>query len=645
MNKKTLAFSIAGILCIGGAFCYGFMKTANNSMTRAYYVDRQIDFASLIAGKLSTDLYTGKITVSKNDVSYVFGVKNVYTDASKKSIYFKDGCILNYTAINGMTSFVGTSSSLTVNSAVTTTFKDMYGETNINFTDGSVMAGLTSPDDIDNGYYTHFLIENETDIPIVIDKLQVSYSCENGNAFNVDTNNFDVSSDIDIGQGTTNNPYEIKDRVSYIEYGQKISSGVLPSDTCFILKNDITVYEQFSNSTSTYKGTFDGNGHTIHYYPDYESINSVNVGMFNILDGAVIKDLNIEGIFETKGDKTMYVGTLAGTATNSIFTNINVDVDIMGNVNVGGLVAEDNNGYYENCSYMGVIDGSYILYAGGITAQGQNTTIDGSTFGGIIYSKQLAGGIIGELNGGYVTGCTETSNGQVLGPVDIGGIVGYGHGDVEIFDCSADGYVVINDGLTEKSNTGGIVGKFTSSSTISYCNVTATIRGWENVGGIAGYSESTITNCSFTGNITGDICLGGIVGRTTKDVSYCIAGSSSNPIYLSGKDSVLYAGGIVGNTSASISKCNAYVKVDVNLIDNAIGSTGGIVGAIESENNVSIDNVYVDACWNKSTENIGKEENQYVGFYCGHQVSENVEYTNLLVNPYYGIKTTPTIIG
>jgi len=133
-----------------------------------------------------------------------------------------------------------------------------------------------------------------------------------------------------------------------------------------------------------------------------------------------------------------------------------------------------------------------------------------------------------------------------------GGIVGSTGGSSVITNCSNHGNITIPHATTSRADVGGIVGNMTAT-VISYCYNYGNIRGRDNAGGIAGYSNCDITRCGNYGKISNTRettygYAGGISGRSNGgNISQCFNAGEIT--------SVKYAGGIfahipAGKTSA-----------------------------------------------------------------------------------------------
>lgn len=221
----------------------------------------------------------------------------------------------------------------------------------------------------------------------------------------------------------------------------------LPSIIVNLLQSDVE-YESFG----TFKGHFDGNGHTIRGIDDILG-DGCHIGLFSQNYGT-IENLNIK--------------------------NINVT----GKSEVGSIVAQNKSkGTVRNCSVSGNITGSDSV--GGLVGYNKGEVLDCSFEGGIS-GKDTVGGIAG-CNAGNVKDCSTDVS--IQGNRVVGGIIGHSSEIVETcrsnanIDCTslAGGLVGINSGRLR--NSGCSIG-------ISRDKYNLMLSGF-----VAGRNEGSIDNC------------------------------------------------------------------------------------------------------------------------------------------------------
>lgn len=217
-------------------------------------------------------------------------------------------------------------------------------------------------------------------------------------------------------------------------------------------------------SSAPFKGTFDGNGHTISNL--LINGNSNDVGLFGYTTDGEIKDLTIENA-QVSG--RLNVGVVAGTPYTSKYTKIKVTghVEVNGMSYVGGVGGKNAYADWTDIT-VDVDDTSYVKAT--------------STESGTAY-RTYVGGVVGFNGEGSHTFKNINSNIDVIGDVcDVGGVFGIAHygNKFENIACSGD---VINSNSSdplEETETGGI------------CGV------WHNQVG----TSVSFDNCEFTGTVT-----------------------------------------------------------------------------------------------------------------------------------------------
>ena len=184
----------------------------------------------------------------------------------------------------------------------------------------------------------------------------------------------------------------------------------------------------FDNS---YKGTFDGGGHTITGLA--VTTNDQFVGLFGYLNRAgTVKNVVMEGIQITSNHGSSQAGGVVGFSRGTI-ENCSVSGSVSGTVYVGGVVGAQWNGSITGCSSSATVKGT--VYVGGVAGQtnGGATLTACYATGNVIIEiapkKNISGGGLVGMNGGkgvracYATG-NVTSTGSSTGNVHIFGLLG-----------------------------------------------------------------------------------------------------------------------------------------------------------------------------------------------------------------------------
>ena len=190
---------------------------------------------------------------------------------------------------------------------------------------------------------------------------------------------------------------------------------------------------------NSYKGTFDGGGHTITGLTF--TTNDEYAGLFGWLNRAgTVKNLVMEGVQITSNQ--IYGGS------------------------IGGVVGS-GWGTIENCSVSGSVSGTVYV-----------------------------GGVVGVQIGGSITGCSSSAT--VKGMVDVGGVAGQTNSSATLTACYATGNVIIEMDPKKNIAGGSLVGMNAGSSLLAcYAtgNVTSTgsSTGYMHIGGFLGNNYTTVT--------------------------------------------------------------------------------------------------------------------------------------------------------
>ena len=197
---------------------------------------------------------------------------------------------------------------------------------------------------------------------------------------------------------------------------------------------------------NSYKGTFDGGGHTITGLTF--TTNDEYAGLFGWLNKAgTVKNVVMEGVQITSNQ--IYGGSIGGVVGSSW-------------------------GTIENCSVSGSVSGTVYV-----------------------------GGVVGVQIGGSITGCSSSAT--VKGTVDVGGVAGQTNSSATLTACYATGNVIIEIDPVKNISGGGLVG-FNGGNGVLACyatgNVTSTGSSTGNVHifGLLGDNYTTVTACYWKNN-------------------------------------------------------------------------------------------------------------------------------------------------
>ena len=341
--------------------------------------------------------------------------------------------------------------------------------------------------------------------------------------------------------------------------------------TTFVLSNDIDlssvdnwtpIGDRATNSSYTFKGTFEGNGHVIKNLKINNPTKS-SQGLFGYTySGSKIQNVGVENASVTGNS---YVGGLAGYAFGTI-TNSYATGDVSGNSNyVGGLAGYAYGATITNSYATGDVSGNNKC-VGGLAGYTRGVTITNSyVTGDVSGNGERVGGLAGDFSSGTITNSYAT--GDVSGNSNnVGGLAG--NASDTITNSYATGDVNGNNNYV-----GGLAGYTNSTITNSYA--TGDVSGTGTyVGGLAGSAQSTITNSYATGNASGTSFVGGLVGRVYKTSGTMNITNSYSLGKASGSEAVgSFIGGIVnttdGTTFSTINISNCQTMSSETLIGGA----------------------------------------------------------------------------
>ena len=197
---------------------------------------------------------------------------------------------------------------------------------------------------------------------------------------------------------------------------------------------------------NSYKGTFDGGGHTITGLT--VTTNDAYAGLFG------------------------WIGK-AGTVKNVVMKDVQITNNRSWSAFAGG-VAGYSWGTIENCSVSGSVSGTVYV-----------------------------GGVVGAQIDGSITGCSSSAT--VKGMVDVGGVAGQTNGGATLTACYATGNVIIEIDPVKNISGGGLVG-MNGGNGLFACyatgNVTSTGSSTGNVHifGLLGDNYTTVTACYWKNN-------------------------------------------------------------------------------------------------------------------------------------------------
>ena len=227
------------------------------------------------------------------------------------------------------------------------------------------------------------------------------------------------------GEGTTDHPYKIATADDLYEFAKIVNEG--NNTACAMLTADITLlidtnWTPIGNDSNQYKGTFDGDGHTITGLSvDIQSDNTIYAGLFGYIgEGGTIKNVGLADskitCSSTKGN--VYAGGVCGSNDYGTIENCYNTGEVSGTgtstdgSGYAGGVCGFNTGTIENCYNTGEVSGIYgFVYAGGVcgfntgTIENCYNTEDVSGTGTSSYGYVYAGGVCGCNDFGTIQNC------------------------------------------------------------------------------------------------------------------------------------------------------------------------------------------------------------------------------------------------
>ena len=374
-----------------------------------------------------------------------------------------------------------------------------------------------------------------------------------------------------------NNLKQITDETTFQEFVTAVAGGnktlnarLTPSGTSIDLSS---IAGSFA-SIEGYKGTFDGNSKTL---------TGLTKPMFDDLKG-VVKNLTLNSTISATAADEYHWGIFARQITPSI------EVD-----DVPGL---------QNC-----------------TASGSITWTPGSQ----VNSMMTLGGLVGNNNGGTITGCTNNAavtfgNNGVSNnnQPSIGGVVGRTQkgGDLktqgDISNCTNNGTVICAAEFGQNIYIGGVLGyQVEKKETMSGCtnhglvkvSSTASTGGALHLGGVGGLLKGTVENCTNAsdGVVTSEACSvstylnqGGVVGRLNHDAGLTyetLTNAGTVNVAALGGSSGRYIGGVAGrcNEGGVLNGVTNSGDINYTSVDENQTYIGGVV-ALNNKSGISLEN-------------------------------------------------------
>ncbi|MFZ5897943.1 MAG: GLUG motif-containing protein [Bacillota bacterium] len=275
-------------------------------------------------------------------------------------------------------------------------------------------------------------------------------------------------------------------------------------------------WEPIGTSSSAFTGSFDGNGYAISGL--FIDRDTDYVGLFGCTSGADLTDISL-GNVDVSGN--IYVGGLAGDALGTTISDCHVTGDVVAaGGNVGGLVGRAyTNTSISDSSAVGTVTGavsSAWYRIGGLAGDVDGASIQRSHAACTVSGDDSLGGLVGRLINGQISDSYAT--GSASGKYYVGGLIG----SAEVSHISASfatGAVV-----GQNNYTGGLVA-YLSNAQIENCYARGSVTGLDDyVGGLVGHVRGDASSVSYsyatgavsneganTGGLVGSIAITGMV--------------------------------------------------------------------------------------------------------------------------------------
>lgn len=260
------------------------------------------------------------------------------------------------------------------------------------------------------------------------------------------------------GDGTEENPYLILDPNDFLNLAKDVNAGTSYEGVFFkvdkpeidfdgVSYTAIGKIEYISNQEviSAFSGSFDGNNVILKNL-------LTNKGLFGYIGKkGRVSNITIDESCKVNGT-TSNVAGISGSSEGTIDNCINKAPVSSSSYHVGGICG-DNMGIISNCKNFGTISSSHsdTSQAGGVAGDVDSGKIlNCYNFGNISGSKDWIGGIVGLVCGNSCTISGCRNEGNVTGPLDVGGIFGY----------SSDSQSSISNNLVTNSIITGTSGSY-----------------------------------------------------------------------------------------------------------------------------------------------------------------------------------------
>ena len=358
------------------------------------------------------------------------------------------------------------------------------------------------------------------------------------------------------GNGLSNDPYIITN-------GAQLH-GILERDgwrnQYFKLANSIDLggheWTPIGNSTTPFKGHFDGNGYTIYGLSIQNDLNGY-AGLFGKVEGSKISGLSVKNadIRNQSGNTGIICGELAGGGKIS---DCSVWGESVAGSSVGGICGlYSSSSTINNCNVRGIsIKGRYV---GGICGQGAGTIENCKVYDTRMTTDWRGGGIVSVAKVLYASDTESTIKNCVIYNSELyctseatyaGGLIAFTDNlQVNASDCSANLDIHLAKSQGHNLYAGGLIGyviQYQRSANLKNCHFNGKFINDE--GEIIDYDGTSYTNISYDAESV--IRIGAVIGEETSgytrikfdSCSYNADKTGSLPVVGAGPDGQNHSG-------------------------------------------------------------------------------------------------------
>jgi len=380
---------------------------------------------------------------------------------------------------------------------------------------------------------------------------------------------------------TSGTKYKISSAEDLAQLATIVNSGVDTTGVTFVLEKDIDLSQWCANNgdwipigdtSKSFKGTFDGNGHTISNLKIDAPTKSYQ-GLFAKANGAEIKNVGIENC-SVKG--MSYVSALVADANSCLVKNCHVSGNLTGEGtnNVGGIAATFARGNIIDCYATGNVSGATSV--GGITGYiHDSSNISNCYSTSNIKGTSQVGGVRG-FSSAQTDSCYFT--GSVTGTSSVGGLYGVYYVPYRTLTNS-----YVDGDVSGSSSVGGLIGTASSGTTTGYlknnvslAKVTANNDCGSFIGSISSSSDFRINIDDCSSLVQNMSTIGGVYQSGTLidyDMTTILAGVTD----IIRKDTDVYLQVGINSSSSSRLLLDTKFDFDISAIPQDISSDGALL--------------------------------------------------------------------